>query len=342
MRLFQQGGFLLLVFLLGTSWVKASCLTPLVHRNQLPPSMIFLQLLPESPCVLAPGDTRVLLGVQHSNTAIVSFQYRDDENSSRLVVDHERQEQTLQVAIGGPERWQSTLTVRHIFDSEGQWDSFMRTFHQDLNLPYTSRKLLADYGYLYLQYNHSRYQSGDASGYLRQRTPEQGMGDAVLSLKRGSLPEEAQTWRWGVRLDVKAPVEQDAPTLGSGNWDYGLGGMLEGDFTKWGLLLNAGVVRLGETEHTAFEQMPALLNGSVTLEWRWSEAWHLSLQNLTSSPRYRISAPEIRGLSTWEWTMGASVSWNERPNRITLGFTEDPSYNTSEDFSLILQWLRTF
>ncbi len=341
MRRFLQGGALLLGGLLSPSWLWAACLTPMLHRNQLPPSALFLQLTPESACVLAPGEVETLLSVQHSNTAIVSFQTQDQQ-SSRFVVDHERQERTLRVSLGGPERWQTSLTVRHIEDSTGHWDSFMRAFHEDLNLPYTSRKLLPDYSYSYLQYNKTRYRSGDESGHLKRQTPEQGMGDVVLTLKRGHLPEAEEGWKWGLRLDVKAPWEREAPTLGSGNWDQGLGALLEGSIQRWHFLLNAGIVHLGKTEHTAFEQASLLFNGSVTVEWQLSETWGVSLQNLASSPRYVVSGPVIRGISSWESTLGASASWRSGAHRVTLGFTEDPSYNSSEDFSLILQWLRTF
>ena len=144
--------FLSSFFLIFDTFLLAQvCSEPLLHRNQIPPAAIFLELVPASPCILPAGKFSFKSNTQKSNTAIIT----GSETSSipRFVIDHERVEQSfdLQAGIG----WQSSLGIilRYIEDSTGNWDGFMRDFHAKLNLPYAAREVRKDNTYLYWQYN---------------------------------------------------------------------------------------------------------------------------------------------------------------------------------------------
>jgi len=316
---------------------QAECLRPLLHRNQIPPSAIFLELQPESACSLAFGTWTLTTSVQHSNTAIISFQHITDPDP-KMVLDHERQERTARLSLGGPWDTQWSLTARHIEDSTGHWDGFMREFHHRLELPYSSRKVLTDYDYLYLLCNPDCRSYMTPTNALWVRDPESGWGDTILSFKQEIWrPEETLAVGW--RVDLKVPNEKDRPTLGSGKPDHGFGGMVEGGIgAAIGWLWNIGLVFPQETEHTVFDQESVLLNTSGTVHWRFAEQWTAGVQGLTSSPRYRISGNPVKGLTDWQVLTALELRWRHPAHELRFALTEDLIYNNSEDFSLIAQW----
>src|SRR5690606_32385006 len=105
-----------------------------------------------------------------------------------------------------------------------------------------------------------------------------------------SLLKEA---KWGWRAALKIPVGSPSPAISSGNYDAGLGIMLDGvisppisGMNDIGLLINLGAVAVGESEHEIFPQHPVFFSGSTTLEYGFNNQLSLIIQFLLASPRY--------------------------------------------------------
>jgi len=343
----------LLSVLLGTTFslllpeaVFASCFKPILHRNQMPPAAILLELPPDSPCALESGVPEVRLGWQGSNTTVL-FKY-NGERSVRYLVDHERWEQTMQVRLGLGAGFDLGVLGRYTDESAGRWDPFMRSFHEVFGLPYNSRRIRPDGKYRYWQCNPSDPSVGCTSADVAEgrvldlHASQRGWGDWIATL-RYALPSGDSGIRWAGRLVWKEPSRKDLPTISSGARDFGAGLMVEGTGNFWDCptdwLVNLGGVAPGITKHRAYPQHKAFLSGTLGFSRSCEADWAWLGQFQFASPRYRTPQPPVQAIGTVQFIMMFGFEYRTAPSRWRFGFTEDTIYNTSEDFSLLLEWV---
>ena len=121
--------FLFESFILMLYWSTLAqateCQNPLLHRNQQPMSAIFLELTPLTPFTLEFGFYQIETVSQASNTIIIDPP--GDLSASRVILDHERWEQTLR----GLNHQQTILLIglRHFIGSH----SFSLGFTEDID-----------------------------------------------------------------------------------------------------------------------------------------------------------------------------------------------------------------
>ena len=167
--------FLFGCFIFGTLVHAAECNNPMLHRNQQPMSGIFLELTPLTPCTLESGFYQIETMLQASNTMVIDSQ--EELSTSRMILDHERWEQTLVFRIGMGLKTDIGLTFRYIDEGPGNWDNILREYHQKIGLPYADRKFNQNVEYRYRQYNP------DTQEKIEITSPQRGMGDTVLSFR---------------------------------------------------------------------------------------------------------------------------------------------------------------
>ena len=343
LRLALFGTVLSLLFLEAAA---AACFKPILHRNQMPPAAILLELPPDSACALEGGVPEVRLGWQGSNTTVL-FKNKG-EYSARYLIDHERWEQTVQVRLGLGAGFDLGVLGRYTNESAGRWDPFMRDFHEITGLPYNSRKIRPDGEYRYWQCNPSDPSVGctaedGAIGRVFDLSAEQrGWADWITTL-RYALPHQNSGMRWAGRLVWKEPSRKDLPTISSGARDFGAGLMLEGAGTFWDCptdwLVNLGGVAPGTTRHRAYPQNKLFLNGTLGLSHSCEDDWAWLGQFQFASARYRTPNPPVQAIGTPQFIMMLGFEYRTAPGSWRFGITEDTIYNTSEDFSLLLEWL---
>ena len=318
------------------------CIELVPHRNQLPMPSIFLELELESACILEAGIFQGSLSLQRSNTTTIS----PDKylNNSRLILDHEREEVTVKAAAGLGSGWDMNLRFRHVKDWEGNWDGFMRRFHQVTGLPYESRKVRPDGKFLYWQYQPD---SNRSNKFIWITKTQQGPGDYVMTFRRrhGS-PIGSSEVKWNTRIVYKHPSADDLPTISSGKKDFGISTAGEGSEFWFGQpvrwLLNLGIVHAGQTEHTLYSQKRTFFSGGGALSTPYSKDLTFTAQNLVASPRYRAPGLELKGMNQWQLILGLGAFYHLENHSLMFGFSEDLLTNHSEDFSLILTWLGRF
>jgi len=130
--------FLFGCFIFGTLVHAAECNNPMLHRNQQPMSGIFLELTPLTPCTLESGFYQIETMLQGSNTIIIDPP--GELSASRMILDHERWEQTLVFRIGTGLKTDFGLTLRYVEEGPGNWDNILREYHHIIGLPYEARK----------------------------------------------------------------------------------------------------------------------------------------------------------------------------------------------------------
>ena len=332
--------------LLFPETIPASCFKPTLHRNQMPPAAILLELPPDSACVLEHGEPAVRLSWQGSNTTVL-FKNKG-ERSARYLIDHERWEQTVQAQLGLGAGFDLGVIGRYTDEGSGRWDPFMRSFHEVLGLPYNSRRIRPNGEYRYWQCNPSDPSIGCTSDDVNEGrvldlyASQRGWGDWIVMLKY-ALPMRDSRTHWAGRLVWKEPSRTDLPTISSGARDFGAGVMVEGAGTFWDCptdwLVNLGGVAPGATKHQAYPQHKTFLSGTLGFSRSCEEPWAWLGQFQFASPRYRTPYPPVQAIGTAQFILMLGFEYRTTPSRWRFGFTEDTIYNTSEDFSLLLEWV---
>ena len=244
--------FLFGCFIFGTLVHAAECNNPMLHRNQQPMSGIFLELTPLTPCTLESGFYQIETMLQASNTIVIDSQ--EELSASRMILDHERWEQTLVFRIGTGFKTDFGLTLRYVEEGPGNWDKFLREYHQIIGFPYTARKFQQNVEYRYWQYNP------DTKEKIETTASQRGIGDVVLSFRHelGKIKIWENPIRWGWRIEFKQPSRSDLPTISSGNSDVGLGVLAStsGNISGFpsSFWLNIGAVSPGKTKHKVYPQ----------------------------------------------------------------------------------------
>ena len=327
--------FLFGCFIFGTLVHAAECNNPMLHRNQQPMSGIFLELTPLTPCTLESGFYQIETMFQASNTIIIDPP--GELSASRMILDHERWEQTLVFRIGTGLKTDFGLTLRYVEEGPGNWDNILREYHHIIGLPYEARKSQQNVEYRYWQYNP------DTKEKIETTAPQRGIGDMVLSFRHelGIIKIWENPIRWGWRIESKQPSRSDLPTISSGNSDVGLGllastsGNISGFTTAF--WLNIGAVRPGNTKHKVYRQKPNFFSGGTGMNVDLSNTWNAAVQILGASARYEVPA-SVRGLNHRQTILVIGLRHLIGSQSFSLGFTEDIDYYSSEDISLLIGW----
>jgi hypothetical protein len=305
------------------------------HRNQLPMSAIFLELTPLTPCTLDSGFYQIETMLQASNTIIIDPP--GELSASRVILDHERWEQTFVFRIGTGLKTDLALTFRYVEEGPGNWDKILREYHQKIGLPYAARKYQQNVKYRYWQYNP------DTQEKIEITAPQSGIGDTVLSFRHEL--EKTKIWknpiRWGWRIEFKQPSNSDMPTISSGNSDIGFGLLAStsvniSDYPS-AFWLNIGAVRPGKTKHKVYPQKPTFFSGGTGMNANLSDTWNVTVQILGASARYQVP-DSVRGLDYRQTILVIGLRHFISAHSFSLGFTEDIDYFSSEDISLLIGW----
>ena len=328
-------GCLIPLFLRGTLVQAAECQNPLPHRNQQSMSAIFLELSPLTPCTLESGFYQIETMLQASNTIVIDSQ--EELSASRMILDHERWEQTLVFRIGMGLKTDFGLTLRYVEEGPGNWDKFLREYHQIIGFPYTARKFQQNVEYRYWQYNP------DTKEKIETTAPQRGIGDMVLSFRHelGKTKIWENPIRWGWRIEFKQPSRSDLPTISSGNSDVGLGllASTSGNISGFpsSFWLNIGAVSPGKTKHKVYPQKNIFFSGGTGMNVDLSNTWNAAVQILGASSRYEVPA-SVRGLNHRQTILVLGLRHFIGSHIFSLGFTEDIDYYSSEDISLLIGW----
>ena len=327
--------FLFGCFIFGTLVHAAECNNPMLHRNQQPMSGIFLELTPLTPCTLESGFYQIETMFQASNTIIIDPP--GELSASRMILDHERWEQTLVFRIGTGLKTDFGLTLRYVEEGPGNWDNILREYHHITGLPYEARKSQQNVEYRYWQYNP------DTKEKIETTVPQRGIGDMVLSFRHELAKIEIweNSIRWSWRIESKQPSRSDLPTISSGNSDVGLGllASTSGNISGFpsAFWMNIGAVRPGNTKHKVYPQKPIFISGGTGINVDLSNTWNAAVQILAASARYEVPA-SVRGLNHRQTILVIGLRHLIGSHSFSLGFTEDIDYYSSEDISLLIGW----
>jgi hypothetical protein len=289
-------------------WVEKS--GPLQIVNQSPIQLLFLQPIPDRADTLPPGRGSFRVNTTLTNTLV-------SERSSRYeaTLDMEHWRLTFDLAYGVSSRFEIGLNLPVAYYYAGFLDDFILEVEELLDHPRRIRKEQDKNEFTYYV-KHT-----DGKTIIEGSENTLGLGDLTLRAKAKIWEQGDKCPAMSVRGSVKFPTGRQSRAFGSGEFDGGLGLLLEKDIRQVSLYFNADATFTGDAYDDDISQdtFYTLMFG---LEYRFDPRFSLVSQ------MYYISRPfedaDVDVLSRRIWDLLVGVHYRTEKNLfIQGGLVED-------------------
>ncbi len=228
-------------------WPEKSGPIPLV--NQCPVQLLFLQPVPDRAETLAPGRGSVRLTTNLTNTLVSKS---SSSYEATLDMEHIRTCLDIRYGVGAKCEIGFSLPIYHFYG--GILDGFIHDVEKLFGSVRKLRELEKRNSFTYSV-------KKDGRPFITGYDNRTGFGDAVVGAKATLLEQAGMLPALGARASVKLPTGSDGKAFGSGEYDWGIGVLLEKDFSPFSLYLNADVTFPGD----AFEDEGVSLHEFYTV-----------------------------------------------------------------------------
>ena len=219
----------------------AERLGPLAIRNQMPLYLFYLQIVPDKAEVTERNKFLINADYTVSNITVSAFTPSVSQYMGNYIVDIDLEVSrvTLDLRYGLYDNLEIGLEVPYLSLSRGYLDNFIEGIEDGIGARTPrSRERQGSYNFDYsLRYNGT---------YLIQEkhSTDPGIGDIVFNAKYHLLKEKS--WflpNVSLRSAIKFPTAEEKDLLGSGEFDYGAGILIDkGFFDRVFLYLGANVM----------------------------------------------------------------------------------------------------
>ncbi len=304
-------------------WPIKSGPIPLV--NQSPIQLLFLQPAPDRAETLGPGHGSVRLTTNLTNTLVSksSSQYE-------ATLDMEHIRTCLDIRYGVGAKWEIgfSLPVYHFYC--GVLDGLIHDVERLFGCVRGIRGKQDKYNFTYSV-------KKDGSPLITGKENETGLGDAMLGAKVKLLDQGGMLPSLGARASIKLPTGSEGKAFGSGEFDWGLGLLIEKDFSPFSLYLNADVIFPGN----AFKDEGVSLREfyTVMLAAEYGISPRFSLLTQLSYIGRPFEHTRVDPLDRRIWDLLIGVDYRAKNNLfVQFGFVEDivSSSNASADITFFL------
>jgi len=248
-----------------------------------------------------------------------------------LQIDLEVSRITIDLRYGIHDNLEIGLEIPYISLSSGYLDNFVEGFEDGIGARTPrSRERQGSYEFDYSFMYNGRY-------LIQKKHSSDGIGDMVLNAKYQLVREGGMlSPNLSLRSAVKFPTADKDDLLGSGEFDYGIGLLLDkGFFNKLRLYLGASIAfierpsflsDLGIDEH--------LFSGMAAMEYFFRDRFSLVMQVSGNSTPYPKSSTNPLDNDAYEFCLGVNYTWKEKTN-ISWNFAlvENINSASSPDFT---------
>ncbi len=304
-------------------WSKRSGPIPLVNQN--PIQLLFLQPAPDRAETLGAGHGSVRLTSNLTNTLVSksSAQYE-----AKLDMEHLRTCLDIRYCFGA--KWELGLSIPVYHFYNGVLDGFIHEVERLFGSVREVRGQQDKYDFTYLV-------AKDGTTFITGNENKTGFGDSILGAKIALLDQEGIIPALGARASVKLPTGSEGKAFGSGEFDWGLGLLIEKDFSPFSLYLNADVIFPGD----AFKDEGISLQKFYTLmfaaEYRISPRFSLLAQVSYNGRAFKQTGVDLLDRRILDLLVGAD--YRAKNNMfVQFGFVEDiiSSADASADVTFFL------
>ena len=319
----------------------AERLGPLAIRNQMPLYLFYLQIVPDKAEVTEKSKFLINADYTVSNITVSAFTPSVSQYMGNYIVDIDLEVSrvTLDLRYGLYDNLEIGLEVPYLSLSRGYLDNFIEGIEDGIGARTPrSRERQGSYNFDYsLRYNGT---------YLIQEkhSTDPGIGDIVLNAKYHLLKEKS--WflpNVSLRSAIKFPTAEEKDLLGSGEFDYGAGILIDkGFFDRVFLYLGANVMWI---ESPSFLSQLSInkeyFSGLLALECFFTRRFSLVAQVTGNTTPYPYSDTNALDNDAYELGIGFNYALKEKTDvGWNFGISENITAASSPDvtFHTGLNW----
>lgn len=308
---------------------------PIAIRNQMPLYLFYLQMVPDKASVVERDRFTIDADYTVSNITVSAF--TPESSFYDIQIDLEVQRITLDFRYGVYDNLEIGLEVPYIGLCSGYLDNAIEGFEDGIGARTPrSRERQGSYEFDY----SFRY---DGKYLIQQKTSTHGLGDLVLTAKYQMLRESE--WRWffpniSVRSAIKLPTADEGDLIGSGEFDYGAGILIDkGFFDKFFIYTGVSVMRIEKPDvFSVLGIDQEFYSYMLALEYFFTERFSVVTQVTGNNTPYPYSQTNPLDNDAHDWALGFNYRWEEKTDvswnfavaeNISAASSPDVSFNTS-------------
>ena len=313
--------------------LDVSSMGPIPIRNQMPLYLFYLQMVPDRASAVEKGNFLINADYTVSNITVSAF--TPTTSLYDVQIDLEVQRITLDFRYGLCDNLEVGLEVPYLGLCSGYLDNFIEGIEDGIGARTPrSRERQGSYEFDYSFRYNGKY-------LIQEKTSRVGLGDTVLGFKY-QLVKEAWYWLWpniSVRSAIKFPTGNDSDLLGSGEFDYGFGLLIDkAFFDKLFIYLggNAAIIeKPGVLDALGINE--ELYSYMLAIEYFFTRRFSLITQVTGNTTPYPDSSTNPLDNDAHEWALGfryrfkerSDVSWNFAVvENISAASSPDVSFHT--------------
>lgn len=312
---------------------------PVPLRNQMPLYLFYLQMVPDKASVIERDKFLINADYTVSNITVSAFTAMADPSNDpptyKVDIDLEVSRVTLDFRYGLYDSLEIGLEVPFISFSRGYLDSFIEGIEDGIGARTPrSRERQGSYNFDYrLKYN-GKY-------LINEKDHAEGLGDIVLNAKY-QLVKEAWYWLWpnvSLRAAIKLPTGSESDLVGSGEFDYGIGLLVDKTFfERFFIYLGGNAVRIKKPSVLSILDIDKeIYSYMLAMEWFLTKRFSVVTQVSGNTTPYPESGTNPLDNDAHEWVLGVNyrlkknsdISWNFAvAENISAASSPDVSFHT--------------
>lgn len=306
---------------------------PVPIRNQMPLYLFYLQMVPDRASIVE--RNRFLINADYTVSNITVSAFTPISSLYEIDIDLEVQRITLDFRYGLYDNMEVGLEVPYIGLCSGYLDDFAEGIEDGIGARTPrSRERQGSNEFEYkVRYNYDYL--------IWEKTSKKGLGDAVLNFKY-QFVKEAWYWLWpniSLRSAVKFPTGNKSDLIGSGEFDYGVGLLIDKSFfERFFIYLGGNVVRIEKPSVLSILGIDKeIYSYMFAVEYFLTKRFSVVTQVSGNTTPYPDSSTNPMDNNAHDWLLGVSyrlkeksdISWNFAvAENISAASSPDVSFHT--------------
>lgn len=311
---------------------------PVPIRNQMPLYLFYLQMVPDKASVIERNKFLINTDYTVSNITVSAF----TPSTSQFVlplyaidIDLEVSRFTLDFRYGLYDNLEIGLEIPYISLSSGYLDNFIEGVEDGIGARTPrSRERQGSYNFDYSFRYNDEY-------LINEKDHKGGLGDIVLNAKY-QLVKEAWYWLWpnvSLRAAIKFPTGSESDLVGSGEFDYGIGLLVDKTFfERFFIYLGGNAVRIKKPSVLSILDIDEeIYSYMLAIEWFLTKRFSVVTQVSGNTTPYPESDTNPLDNDAHDWLVGVNyrlkknsdISWNFAvAENISAASSPDVSFHT--------------
>jgi len=308
---------------------------PIPIRNEMPLYLFFLQMEPDRADVVEQNKFDINADYTVANITVSCF--TPVSSLYNINIDAEVSRINLDFRYGIYENTEVGLEVPYLSLSRGYLDEFVKGFEDTVGAT-TPRSRLRQGSY---NLNYSFIYNNQA--LINRKNASDGLGDIVLKAKYQILEEEDHSILPDIsfRTAVKLPTGEKNGLLGSGEFDYGFGVLVDKTFSdKITLYTGCNFVIIEKPSFFSVLNLKRnIFSGLIGVEYLMTQRFSIVGQVTGNSTPYPSSGTNALDESAIDVGLGFNYIWKEKQNvSWHFAFTENMNSASSPDVAFNTGW----